>query len=315
MKHFALIAFLVVAFLQKPEEKNTAQEPVVGQITYKERFYYLNGSPGYFTALLTFDSIASLQTSHRYGMDQGDGDAAQSDGNDVAMVQGAFDEKGTLFYRNRVTKQFLTRGKAVKPFPATIVTENWVDIDWKIKDDYKTLLGYKVQKAVGTFRGRTWTAWFAKDIAYPFGPAKLHGLPGIILEAGDKSYHYIATEICYPCDPDKTEKIEVPHEERVYTLKEFIYLTDNMAVFSMLEFQKQNKTWNPGRPMKCLYPATEKSIWQRRNMGTDILYEWEDKNTKRAIYNKDTLNATVDYKAAREIGSPPPMTIPPATLD
>jgi hypothetical protein len=57
------------------------------------------------------------------------------------------DEKGAIFYRNRATKEFLIRNLAIKPFPPTIVTEHWIDIDWKIKNSFKTLLGYKLQKA------------------------------------------------------------------------------------------------------------------------------------------------------------------------
>jgi len=302
-----LVLFSLLSLLLLPSAPK--QGNPVGQITYKERYFELNGEENYFTAFLTFDSTASLQTSHRQDMNGDTGISAQTNGTAMVMAQSAYDEKGTQFYRNRVTKEFITRGKAVKPFPPIIVKDHWVDIQWTIKDEYKKILGYTVQKAVGSFRGRTWTAWFTKDIPYPFGPAKLHGLPGIILEAGDATFHYIASEVCYPCEPSKTEKIVVPHEERSYTIEQFVRLTDNMAVFSMLEFQKQNKTWNPGKPMKCLYPATEETIWQRREQGTDILYEWENKKTKRAIYNKDTLNATVDYKAARQMGTPPPMQI------
>jgi GLPGLI family protein len=277
------------------------QSNPIGQISYKQKSHDIFDNDIYFNTTLTFDSIASLQTSHKYGMDTDNGTSVQSSGGAAAVVTSAYDDKGTLFYRNRITREFVVRAKAMKPFPAHLVKENWIDIDWKIKDKYKKMLGYTVQKAVGTFRGRTWTAWFCKDIPVPFGPCKLHGLPGIILEASDERYSYEATNICYPCNPADTEKIVMPFEEQQYTIKQYVRMIDNMAVYSMLEFQKQGKSWNPGRPMKCLYPSTEESIKKNRLRGTDIIYEWENKNTKRAIYNKDTLDATVDYEAAKEI--------------
>lgn len=301
---YSLLLTLFYAY-QKP-----LQEKPKGQITYEETYFEINGNTNYFKALLTFDATASLQTSHRYGIDKLQGNTLETNGSAVITAKSPFDEKGALFYRNIRTKEFITRSKAVKPFPAIIIKDHWLPINWKIENTYKKILGYDVQKATATYRGRKWSAWFAKDLAYPFGPGELHGLPGIILEAGDGAFQYTATEICYPCAEEKIEKIIAPYEERSYTIEEFVRMTDNMAVYSMLEFQKQGKTWMQDKsPMKCLYAATEKSIWERRQRSVNILYEWEDKNTKRAIYNKDTLDATVDYKAAREIGPPPPQTI------
>ncbi|WP_343535185.1 GLPGLI family protein [Pedobacter sp.] len=58
-------------------------------------------------------------------------------------------------------------------------------IDWKITTDTINLSGVKCQKATAFFRGRNWTAWFASDMPFQSGPWKLHGLPGLILEAYD----------------------------------------------------------------------------------------------------------------------------------
>jgi GLPGLI family protein len=304
--HYIYTLLLTILLTQQ----NPIQEVPEGQITYEQTYFEINGNSNYFKAILIFNAQASLQISHRYGMDKIQGSALQTNGSAAIMAQSPFDEKGTLFYRNILTKEFITRGKAVKPFPAIIIKDNWLAINWKIENTYKKILEYNVQKATALYRGRKWTAWFAKDLTYPFGPGELHGLPGIILEAGDGTFQYTATEICYPCAVEKSEKIVAPYEERSYTIEEFVRMTDNMAVYSMLEFQKQGKTWMQDKsPMKCLYPATEKSILERRQRSVNTIYEWEDKNTKRAIYNKDTLDATVDYKAAREIGAPPPQTI------
>lgn len=58
-------------------------------------------------------------------------------------------------------------------------------IDWKITKDTASFSGVKCQKATTFFKGRNWIAWFAPEIPFQSGPWKLHGLPGLILEAYD----------------------------------------------------------------------------------------------------------------------------------
>ena len=68
---------------------------------------------------------------------------------------------------------------------------------WQIKAEKKDIMGYACQKATADFRGRTWIAWFAPEVPVMEGPWKLHGLPGLILEAYDAEddYHYTCIEI------------------------------------------------------------------------------------------------------------------------
>ncbi|WP_282629530.1 GLPGLI family protein [Empedobacter sedimenti] len=57
--------------------------------------------------------------------------------------------------------------------------------NWKIENETKMILNQKCQKATTTFRGRNYTAWFSTKIKYPFGPWKMNGLPGLVLEVND----------------------------------------------------------------------------------------------------------------------------------
>lgn len=59
------------------------------------------------------------------------------------------------------------------------------DFQWKLTNDTLSICGYLCKKAVGKYAGRKWTAWYSEDVAAPFGPWKLCGLPGMILKACD----------------------------------------------------------------------------------------------------------------------------------
>ena len=63
-------------------------------------------------------------------------------------------------------------------------------MDWAFSDEVCTMLGYRCQKAICTFRGRTWTAWFAPEIPISDGPWKFAGLPGLILKVEDDRGQY-----------------------------------------------------------------------------------------------------------------------------
>ena len=66
-------------------------------------------------------------------------------------------------------------------------------IDWQMTEGDTVIAEYSCQKAVGTFRGRTWTAWFSMDIPVSDGPWKLCGLPGLILKASEADGYFSFT--------------------------------------------------------------------------------------------------------------------------
>jgi GLPGLI family protein len=59
-------------------------------------------------------------------------------------------------------------------------------IDWKISEDTLRINDILCQKATAFVKGRTYNVWFAPTLPFSTGPWKLHGLPGLILEASDE---------------------------------------------------------------------------------------------------------------------------------
>lgn len=114
------------------------------------------------------------------------------DGRSV-QIQGSNPARGNLsmdFYRNypagKSTYLDEVLGEKFR------ITEPLEQPKWDIiADSTKQILNYDCQMARCTFKGRTWTAWFAADIPLDNGPWKLCGLPGLILRAYDSKQQYI----------------------------------------------------------------------------------------------------------------------------
>lgn len=66
-----------------------------------------------------------------------------------------------------------------------------IDLKWQLKNEFETILGYKVQKATTDFAGRKWVAWFTKEIPIQDGPYKFSNLPGLILKIEDSEKYHI----------------------------------------------------------------------------------------------------------------------------
>jgi GLPGLI family protein len=66
------------------------------------------------------------------------------------------------------------------------IEEDYPAMSWNITEEVKEIGGYHVQQAKATFKGRTYSAWFAPEIPLPYGPWKFSGLPGLILEVTDE---------------------------------------------------------------------------------------------------------------------------------
>lgn len=65
-----------------------------------------------------------------------------------------------------------------------------IKFDWKIQNQKKLINGVNCQLATAKKYGRNWSAYFAIEYPFPFGPAKFGGLPGLIFEVSDSTGQY-----------------------------------------------------------------------------------------------------------------------------
>jgi len=68
-------------------------------------------------------------------------------------------------------------------------------MSWNLSNETKKFGEYTLQKATTKFGGRSWVAWFNKNVAISEGPYKFRGLPGLIFQLEDSSSNFIFTLI------------------------------------------------------------------------------------------------------------------------
>lgn len=90
-------------------------------------------------------------------------------------------------YKNLSSKFMLSRENAISE--RLIVKDTLINIDWIYSEEIRKIGELKCKKAEADFRGRHYIAWYSLDIPVSTGPWKLHGLPGIIVEAYDTIGH------------------------------------------------------------------------------------------------------------------------------
>ncbi len=138
-------------------------------------------------------------------------------------------EEDYVLFTNLKTKTIITRETVYagnnKGAVAYLVKEKIKTPQWKIFSEQKHIGKFMCTKAKTNFRGRDYTVWFTEDIKTHFGPWKLGGLPGLILEASDESGNYSYFLIKYN-NRSNFQKILKPSGNKEISLKEYRKLAD-----------------------------------------------------------------------------------------
>ncbi|MFW5803843.1 MAG: GLPGLI family protein [bacterium] len=132
-----------------------------------------------------------------------------------------------------------------------LISEDIGLIDWEIIDESKIIQGLVCQKAVGWFRGRYYTVWFAPDIPVSFGPWKLNGLPGLIVFASDRESKVVLKLETIKTGDDlfKNAVLSYPSDIEKIELQDFIpQLIKNIKAQSDEQYQ-----WLVSRMPRSIY--------------------------------------------------------------
>lgn len=148
-----------------------------------------------------------------------------------------------------------------------IITDN-VQQNWKLSQEKKIISGVECFKATTRFRGVDWEAWYAPSVPYPYGPWKLHGLPGLIIEAHDvnKRNNYTAVKIEFQksdkLNKDLSSLVTSTITDKV-TMQQFVAMRDEIV----------------DQPLFTDRETTVRREVKKRH-GSELVYEWEQEKDK-----------------------------------
>jgi len=147
-----------------------------------------------------------------------------------------------------------------------LVKDNYTELSWNISAETKMIGGYKCTKALTDFRGRQWIAWFTTEIPLSFGPWKLYGLPGLILEACDVSNRY------------NFKLIKITQNKSTLFSKAFsdLMTAKNNIPISFRQFLEDSKEYDDNVFSEIMghTGGTTERVEMPRN-GLELKYEWE----------------------------------------
>lgn len=163
----ALFAFL----------NNYAQSEKVS-IDYRMRIN--QGLQKELSAKLEFNNGISI---FKWNNTENKSETSQDDFGNTKFYVDVTDSIGTVNMVNYNVDSIYTRTLRFKN--SIVLSEKRPQLNWEITDERKKIGDFTVQKAITSFRGRKYEAWFTPEIPVKIGPWKLNGLPGLIMEAYD----------------------------------------------------------------------------------------------------------------------------------
>lgn len=203
--------------------------PFISKLNVEYEMYLNISEPLEYSAILFSNDSISLFT---YSSKEKSRESLEDNSNELGLRIYLADTVVSNIVTNKRENTLYTLRRRIISKPRYYYTvEEVPNFKWKIERKEKLISGIKCYLANLKFRGREYSVWYAPSIPSQFGPWKLGGLPGLILEASDVYNEVVfrATKIEFI-----EEEIALPSYEsyEVLSLEQHIYdVEKNMEAF------------------------------------------------------------------------------------
>ena len=107
-----------------------------------------------------------------------------------------------------------------------IIEDSVTNMNWKLVDETKTILGHVCRKATGKAKLGTAIAWYADDIPCSTGPDQSGGLPGAILELNINDAEIVYSALQIDTTPFDKSLVKAPTGGKKISKTEFQKMVD-----------------------------------------------------------------------------------------
>lgn len=144
------------------------------------------------------------------------------------------DTIGCYVRSDKVKNEIFEFAKGFKKNEFYYILEDMPSVEWTITDATKKINNHNCNQATCRFRGRNYTAWFTSEIQTSFGPLKLNGLPGLILELSDDTKEVVLyvksiSNENKPIDNDRSKYKIISHDDYKSMKNEFLKKLDDIG--------------------------------------------------------------------------------------
>ncbi|MDX9697263.1 MAG: GLPGLI family protein [Bacteroidales bacterium] len=141
----------------------------LNNLTHYNAYLYFNSSNAYFEykPVESYNSLEEVQD------------------NDNEASLNLIDSTTVQLTIDKINNKVLEKRKPVFSKKMYVVEEDIPKIQWTLAEETKKINEFSCKKALTTFRGRKYEVWYCPELPFNYGPWKLSGLPGLILEAND----------------------------------------------------------------------------------------------------------------------------------
>jgi GLPGLI family protein len=182
MKYFFTLVLTIFIALTLPAQKT---DTAIGKIYYTFKHMPDSTMPAVFNEEHMVLYLGKAMNAY-ISLDKYKRDSAMrkqfEEGGGMTINTGGKKVTNTQIFSDKADRKMIIMEKMIKNY---YYDDPYPDIKWNITNEVKEIARFKCTKATGTYKGRTYHAWFTTEIPLEGAPWKLQGLPGLVLEAYD----------------------------------------------------------------------------------------------------------------------------------
>lgn len=196
-----IILLILIAFFNYTHSQNSKTGIIY--YTHVDNHYRVS-----YNSYLVFNESTSYFVTAKDSLGLSNGSSKTDANNDEDMIVEVKDfnnvsktrKEGLQVYLNKMTDSIYFVNAFSLTSPLIYAKEATPKLKWKFVNESKDIGGFSCKKAIANFRGREYICWYSEEIPLSYGPWKLQGLPGIILEArsNDGFFEIKFNKIKYP---------------------------------------------------------------------------------------------------------------------